>query len=115
LEQSTKRRGSVAVKFPLSLIINSINSMNGYILLLAGQDDLAIEQLRKTLEIDPSFAHAYWELAIAYVRIGRFAEAISEFQRATTLSPSITQYKDGLGHATRAQARTRKRARCSTN
>ncbi len=33
------------------------------------------------------------------MRKGAFAEAIAEFQRATTLSPSITWYKGGLGHA----------------
>jgi tetratricopeptide (TPR) repeat protein len=60
---------------------------------------LAIEQLRKALEIDPNFAHAHWFLGIAYVRKGAFAEAIAEFQRAKTLSPNITQYKGGLGHA----------------
>jgi Flp pilus assembly protein TadD len=60
---------------------------------------LALDQLRKTLEIDPNFAHAHWELGIAYVREGEFAKAIPEFQTATTLSPDINQYKAGLGHA----------------
>ena len=82
---------------PLSLIINAVS---GRTLLYAGRDDLAIEQLRKTLdEIDPNFAHAHWFLGIAYVRKGAFAEAIAEFQRAKTLSPNITQYQGGLGHA----------------
>jgi TolB-like protein/DNA-binding winged helix-turn-helix (wHTH) protein len=81
---------------PLSLIINSLN---GYFLVLARQDDLAVDQLRRTLEIDPNFAHAHWELGIAYVRKGQLAEAISEFHQATTLSPDFTQYKAGLGYA----------------
>ena len=60
---------------------------------------MAIEQLRKTLDIEPTFAHAHWFLGMAYLRKGAFAEAIAEFQRAITLSPNITQYKAGLGHA----------------
>jgi len=66
---------------------------------MAGRDDLAIEQLRKTLEMDPNFAHAHFFLGRTYVRKGGFVEAIAEFQRATTLSPNIAQYKGGLGHA----------------
>ncbi len=81
---------------PLSLIINAIS---GRILLNAGRDDLAIEQLRKTLEMDANFAHAHWFLGQADVRKGAFTEAIAEFHRAKTLSPNITQYKGGLGHA----------------
>jgi Flp pilus assembly protein TadD len=50
-------------------------------------------------ELDPNFAHAHWELGIAYVREGQFAKAIPEFQTATTLSPDINEYKAGLGHA----------------
>jgi Tfp pilus assembly protein PilF len=64
-----------------------------------GRNDLAIDQLRKTLEMDPNFAHAHWFLGGAYVRKGSFAEAIAEFQRAIALSPKITPYKAALGHA----------------
>jgi Flp pilus assembly protein TadD len=81
---------------PLSLIINSVS---GLILMRAGRDDLAIEQLRKTLEIDPNFGNAHFGLGIVYVRKAAFTEAIAEFQRATTLSPNITWYKGDLGHA----------------
>jgi len=65
----------------------------------AGQDDLAIEQLHKTLEIDPNFALAHFYLGLAHFRKGAFAEAIPELQRAITLSPGITFYKAGLGYA----------------
>ena len=33
------------------------------------------------------------------MRKGAFTEAIAEFQRAISLSPNLTQYKAGLGHA----------------
>ena len=34
-----------------------------------------------------------------HLRKGAFAEAIAEFRRATTLSPNMTWYEGGLGHA----------------
>jgi len=36
---------------------------------------------------------------VTHLRKGAFAEAIAELQRATTLSPSVTDYKGGLGYA----------------
>jgi tetratricopeptide (TPR) repeat protein len=81
---------------PLSLIINS---MKGYFLVLVGRNDLAVEQLRTTIEMEPSFAHAHWELGIAYVRKRELPKAISEFLAASTLSPEFTQYTAGLGYA----------------
>jgi tetratricopeptide (TPR) repeat protein len=60
---------------------------------------LAIEQLRKTIEMEPAFAQAHWELGIVYVRKGAFADATFEFQKATAFSPKVTEYKGGLGYA----------------
>jgi tetratricopeptide (TPR) repeat protein len=93
---------------PFSLIINAVS---GDALRSAGQYDLAIEQLRKTLEVDRNFAHAHFHLGLTYLRKDAFAEAITEFQRAVTLSPNVTDYKGGLGYAyarsgNRAAART---------
>jgi adenylate cyclase len=81
---------------PLSLIISA---GTGKILFEAGRNDLAIEQLRKTLEIDPSFAHAHSYLGKAYLRKQMFAEALVELQEAATLSGRIADYLGGLGHA----------------
>jgi TolB-like protein/DNA-binding winged helix-turn-helix (wHTH) protein/Tfp pilus assembly protein PilF len=89
---------------PFSLIINVVYADT---LRTAGENDLAIEQLRKTLEIDPNFAHAYFHLGMTHLRNGAFAEAIADLQRATTLSPNVTDYKGGLGYA---YARANKRA-----
>jgi TolB-like protein/Tfp pilus assembly protein PilF len=89
---------------PFSLIINAVS---GDALRSAGQYDLAIEQLRKTLEIDPNFAHAHFHLAMTFLRKEAYAEAIAEFQRASTLSPNVADYKGGLGYA---YARAGKRA-----
>jgi Tfp pilus assembly protein PilF len=98
---------------PFSLIINAVS---GLILLDAGRDDLAIEQLRKTLELDPNFAHARFILGTVHLRKRAFAEAIVEFQRATTLSPNMTSgTRAGLDRPMLSQARAPKRASCSTN
>jgi len=48
---------------------------------------------------DSNFAHAHFILGIVHLRKGVFAEAIAEFQRATTLSPNMTWYEGGLKQA----------------
>jgi serine/threonine-protein kinase len=68
---------------PLSLIINTVE---GFILYLAREHDLAIEKLQKTLEMDSNFARAHLYLGQAYVEKKRYDEAIEEFQKAATLS-----------------------------
>ena len=67
---------------PLSLIING---MVGIALLHNGQPDQAIEQLNKTLEMDPNFSRTHLFLAETYQRIGRYDEAIDEFEKHYTL------------------------------
>jgi TolB-like protein/Flp pilus assembly protein TadD len=89
---------------PVSLIINVVSAD---VLRSAGEEDLAIEQLHKTLELDPNFAHARFHLGLTQLRKGAFAEATAEFQRAAALSPKVTDYKGGLGYA---YARLGKRA-----
>jgi eukaryotic-like serine/threonine-protein kinase len=63
---------------PLSLIINA---NKGYYLYFARQYDAAIEQYRRTLEIDPNFGVGRFYLAQAYVQKKMYAEAIAEFQK----------------------------------
>ena len=89
---------------PFSLIINAVAAD---VLRTAGQDDLSIEQLRKTLEVNPNFAHAHFHLGMALLRKRTLAEAIAEFQQAVKLSPNVIDYKGGLGYA---YARAGKRA-----
>jgi serine/threonine protein kinase len=67
---------------PLSLIINAeVGLMYRY----ARQPDKAIEQLRKTIEMDQSFYFAHWSLGRAYVMKGAFSQALSEYQIARRL------------------------------
>jgi len=65
----------------------------------ARQYDLAVEHLRKLLEMDPNFEQGHWGLGLAYEQKGMFAEAASEFQKAAALSGGSPVYIAALGHA----------------
>ena len=62
---------------PLSLVIN-LNVAE--VLLYMQKDDLAIEQLKKTLELDPNFPGAHTALGSAYAEQGNYTDAIRELQ-----------------------------------
>jgi eukaryotic-like serine/threonine-protein kinase len=64
----------------------------------AKQYDLAVEQLRKTLEIEPNFEQGHWGLGLAYEGKGLFEEAAKEFQKAVDLSGGDAVYLASLGH-----------------
>lgn len=51
------------------------------ILYLARKYDQAIDQLKKTLELDPNFPETRYWLALVYTQQGRYEEAIAEFQQ----------------------------------
>ena len=63
---------------PLSLVINVDL---GYTYLYARQYDKAIEQLRKTIEMEQNFDLAHSVLCTAYLAKGLFSEAIAECQK----------------------------------
>jgi eukaryotic-like serine/threonine-protein kinase len=67
---------------PLSRIIN--NDL-GYAFLYQKQNDKAIEQFKKTLELYPDFAHGHHSLALALARAGEYKEAIAEQNKAIAL------------------------------
>lgn len=81
---------------PLSLAAN-LNV--GWIYQWARQPDAAIQQLQKTLEMDPTFEQGHWGLGLAYELKGMYREAASEFQKAATLSGGKPVYVASLGHA----------------
>jgi TolB-like protein/DNA-binding winged helix-turn-helix (wHTH) protein/tetratricopeptide (TPR) repeat protein len=81
---------------PLSLIIGS-NA--GWTYSLAGEGDLAIEVLKKAIDIDPSFPRTHFRLGRAYEQKKSYDLAISELQQAVNLSPGDSCYKGSLGHA----------------
>ncbi|MBA3766399.1 MAG: tetratricopeptide repeat protein [Acidobacteria bacterium] len=81
---------------PLSLIINA---NKGYYLYFARQYDAAIEQYRKTLEINPGFGVGRFYLAEAYVQKKMYAEAIAEFQKLITSPADDLKTSAALGYA----------------
>jgi pentatricopeptide repeat protein len=81
---------------PLSLIINA---NKGYYLYFARQYDAAIEQYRRTLEIDPNFGVGRFYLAQAYVQKRMYTEAISEFQKLRTSTGQDLEADAALAHA----------------
>ena len=55
--------------------------------MVANRNDEAIEQLRKTIEMDPTFDLTHWFLGQVYEDKGQLAEAIAQYEKATQLSP----------------------------
>ncbi len=80
---------------PLSLIISADA---GSVLHFSSRDDQAIEQLRKTLEMDPNFAAAHWTLGLCYEEKRMYPDAITEFQKAIALSGGNLSWKGSLAH-----------------
>ena len=72
---------------PLSLIINAVV---GDTYIKARQYDRAIDQLRKTIEMDKNFVSAHRYLANAYLEKGMFKEAIGELQTAWALGGNVS-------------------------
>jgi len=68
---------------PLSI---SINFSLGWRLYMARQYDRAIQQLRNTLEMDPSYELPHLVLGLSYAQKGDFALAIPELRKAVELS-----------------------------
>jgi DNA-binding winged helix-turn-helix (wHTH) protein/Tfp pilus assembly protein PilF len=80
---------------PLSLMINADV---GWLSFFARQHHRAIDQLRKTIEMDPNFALAYWLLGLNEEQLGLLDEATAEFRKAVSLSQDIPFALASLGH-----------------
>jgi tetratricopeptide (TPR) repeat protein len=81
---------------PVSLLVNWVSAE---LLHYARQDDQAIEQLLRTLDMDPNLLPAQVFLGRAYEQKGMYEEAISEFQRGVTTSGNDWRIVALLGHA----------------
>ena len=73
---------------PLSLITNA-NLAGAY--MFAGQNDRALEQARKTYELEPNFVSGLYWLALAYNANGMYAEAIALSEKVLQ-TDSTSQY-----------------------
>ena len=87
---------------PLSLIDSSVV---GWDLYHARQYDQAIQQLRRTLDMDANFPFAHLCLGLAYEQKGMFKEAIGELQKGSSLSGGEPTTVGALGHAYAASRR----------
>jgi tetratricopeptide (TPR) repeat protein len=63
------------------------------------QYDQAVEQLRKTLELDANFGPAHYYLGMAYVQKSMVKEGIEEFEKVLAISPGDTWTLSELGYA----------------
>jgi serine/threonine protein kinase/Tfp pilus assembly protein PilF len=82
---------------PLSLVIN--RQLGGAGFLYARQYEQAIEQLRKTLEMDPNFALAHQRLSTAYIQKSMYKEGIAEIEKELVISPGNSYVLSWLGNA----------------
>jgi tetratricopeptide (TPR) repeat protein len=71
---------------PLSV---NISAELGRLFLYQRHYDEAIEQERKTLQMDPEFGVARGLLAVALLQKGRYAEALEVSQRGSAFSPFV--------------------------
>jgi TolB-like protein/Tfp pilus assembly protein PilF len=77
----------------------AISGTTGVCLYYARRYDEAIQQLRKTLEIDPNFAFARLWLSQAYIQKGLPKEALVELEKARALLPDSPVRLMLLGYA----------------
>jgi tetratricopeptide (TPR) repeat protein len=80
---------------PLSLVINAVPAWTCF---YAHQYDRAIEQARKALELDRTFALGHIWLAQAYERKGMREEAIGELREALDLAPGAPDVMAMIAH-----------------
>ncbi|MDA4126470.1 MAG: tetratricopeptide repeat protein [Thaumarchaeota archaeon] len=80
---------------PLNL---AINAGVGHVLYLSKQYDRAIDQYRKTVDLDPNFMLTHVWFGRPYLEKGMFAEAITELETGVRLSGEGTLALGMLGH-----------------
>ena len=68
---------------PLSLIISVAIGWAHY---MARQYDAAIEQLHRTMELDPNYPVTYWILGLILRKLGRYKQAITEGEKGVKFS-----------------------------
>jgi DNA-binding winged helix-turn-helix (wHTH) protein/tetratricopeptide (TPR) repeat protein len=93
---------------PVSLLVNWVLAE---LLHYEREHDRAIEQLLRTLDMDPNLLPAQVFLGRAYEQKGMYKEAIAEFQRAITISPDDLRVVSLLAHAYAVSGKTNKAQR----
>jgi tetratricopeptide (TPR) repeat protein len=54
----------------------------------------AVDSFSKSVKADPTYAQAFYGLALAYANQGMYPQALENIQKAVELSPNEAQYKD---------------------
>jgi serine/threonine-protein kinase len=83
IERFTEAFKEIQIAIQLDPLSLSINSGFGCILYFQRQYDQAIEQLQKTLEMDPDFGFGHFFIGRAYAMTGKYVEAIAAFQKGS--------------------------------
>jgi len=81
---------------PLSLFITL---SLGWAYYFARQYDRAMDQGRKTLDMDPNFGFAYWHRGMACIQQKKFGDAVTALRKAISLSGPATTFISYLGYA----------------
>jgi len=86
---------------PVSMIIGAVYGNVAY---LAGQEDEAIDGLKKTIEIDPAYPRLHFRLGNAYLHKGMYQSALTEFLKAVQQTGGGDQngdqyYEAAVGYA----------------
>lgn len=87
---------------PLSVVVNG--GALGAAYLFAGRYEQAIDQYRKTLELDSRFANAHALLGMTYIRQRKYQEATTELRQAIALNNSAG-WRAHLGYVYAAMGR----------
>ncbi|HEV8412079.1 MAG TPA: protein kinase [Bryobacteraceae bacterium] len=87
---------------PLSLIINVAV---GWAYYHARRYDEAIEQLLRTVELDPNYPVTYWILGLLHRKIGRYELAITNGEKGVNLSGGSPLMRAALAHTYAAAGR----------
>lgn len=88
---------------PLSL---SISENLGWARYCARQYDRAVEQFRKTLDLDPNYVHALRYLGLCYLQMGLPGEALAALSRARSVSRAESEIEADLALAYAIAGRT---------
>jgi eukaryotic-like serine/threonine-protein kinase len=89
---------------PLSLIINAAV---GWAFYHARRYDEGIEQLRRTVELDPNYPVTYWILGLLLRKTGRYELAIAEGENGVKLSGGSPLMLAALAHSFGTAGRTK--------
>jgi tetratricopeptide (TPR) repeat protein len=68
----------------------------------------AVESFSKSVKADPSYAPAFYGLALSYANQGMYPQALETIQKAVELSPNDAQYKEIHERLKKATASNRK-------